>query len=103
MDGLSVQEGLFLKKILTEQHNMFEIVYVGLYLFVFVFLLIGGVYLSSRIIGPLERLRAGLDEAKKGGDIETIRFRNNDFFTELADSYNACVKVYKKTVKNKSS
>jgi methyl-accepting chemotaxis protein len=47
------------------------------------------VRLSNRVVGPLVRLRAGLRALARGERLQAIRFRDGDFFGELAEEFNA--------------
>lgn len=44
--------------------------------------------ISHRIVGPLDRLRKHMDSVAKGETLEDVEFRKDDFFPELARSYN---------------
>lgn len=51
-------------------------------------LFFGGILISHRIAGPVLRVCMHLDELSKGGPLRDIKFRNKDFFPELADAFN---------------
>ena len=44
--------------------------------------------LSNRFAGPVSRLRNAMRKVADGGSYEPLKFRGNDFWTELADDYN---------------
>jgi methyl-accepting chemotaxis protein len=48
-----------------------------------------GVTLSHRVAGPLHRMRRHLLEAASGRAPKELKFRENDYFKELAEAYNA--------------
>ena len=43
---------------------------------------------SNRFVGPVSRLRSSLRELGETGNAEKIKFRGNDFWTEMADAFN---------------
>lgn len=47
--------------------------------------------LSNRAVGPVVRLRASLRALARGERLQPIRFRDGDFFAELAEELNAVV------------
>ena len=44
--------------------------------------------LTSRFAGPILRLREALAEAGKGRTVPPLRFRDNDFWQEMASNFN---------------
>ena len=46
---------------------------------------------SNRFVGPISRLRASMRELGESGTTEKIKFRGDDFWTEMADSFNNVV------------
>ena len=49
------------------------------------------VKLSHRFAGPILRLRRSLHDMAEGREVERVHFRPGDFWTELADDFNAIV------------
>ena len=47
------------------------------------------VRVSNRFVGPLVRLRRSLRELARGEKVEPIRFREGDFWQEIAEEFNA--------------
>jgi hypothetical protein len=47
------------------------------------------VKLTHRFVGPMLRLRRGMRELAAGVHVEAIRFRDDDFWKEFADEFNA--------------
>ncbi|MBX9788917.1 MAG: HAMP domain-containing protein [Pirellulales bacterium] len=45
--------------------------------------------LSNRVVGPIVRLRSALRALARGERLQPIRFRDGDFFGELAEEFNA--------------
>ena len=46
------------------------------------------VRMSSRFVGPMVRLRSGLNELAESGQARRIVFRDNDYWRELAGDFN---------------
>jgi len=44
---------------------------------------------SNRFVGPVSRLRKHLKELAENGETTDIRFRDNDFWQEVAEEFNA--------------
>ena len=57
---------------------------------------------SNRFTGPLIRLRRSLRALAKGESVEPIRFRQNDFWQDFAEEFNALLERVK-TLENKQS
>jgi hypothetical protein len=49
------------------------------------------VRLSNRLVGPFVRLRHGMRALARGEHVESIRFRQGDFWREFTDEFNAVV------------
>jgi hypothetical protein len=47
---------------------------------------------SNRFVGPVGRLRRGLRQLKEG-DVNQIKFRDNDFWCEMGNEFNAVAKL----------
>lgn len=45
--------------------------------------------LSNRFAGPMVRLRRAMGELARGEHVEPIRFRNDDFWQDFAEEFNA--------------
>lgn len=58
--------------------------------------------ITSRFAGPVLRLRAALASAAQGREVQPLHFRNNDFWQEIADDFNALVERHKKDKKTDS-
>lgn len=44
---------------------------------------------SHRFVGPILRLRRSMQQLGRGEDVKPIKFRNGDFWQDLADEFNA--------------
>ncbi len=49
------------------------------------------VFLSNKFVGPLWRLRKGMQQLAAGERVAPLKFRKRDFWTEVADEFNAVV------------
>lgn len=63
-------------------------VFLGVGLANVLVLVLGGIVLSHRVAGPLYRLNVHMKEIAEGKTQGKVKFRNKDFFLELADSFN---------------
>jgi len=73
---------------LAEQQRTLGAVFV---IIAFVAVAVGmgvGLWISHRVAGPIYRMRRHLQEAAAGRAPKPIRFRQGDYFQELADAYN---------------
>jgi len=43
---------------------------------------------SNRLVGPISRLRRELKRLKENESVPNLKFRENDFYTELAEQFN---------------
>jgi len=50
-----------------------------------------GLYISNRIAGPIYRIQTYLIEWKNGKTTEKLKFRDSDYFKELASAVNDCL------------
>jgi signal transduction histidine kinase len=55
-----------------------------------------GIVLSNRIAGPLHRLTRHLKDVAEGRTTDEIRFRDKDYFSDLAESANIIIRRLKK-------
>jgi hypothetical protein len=55
-----------------------------------------GLWQSNRIAGPLYRLQKEVNEILNGAPVKKIRFRENDFFPEVAELANKLIARLKK-------
>ena len=62
---------------------------------------VGGLLISHRVAGPIERLKNHMKSIARGETDREVTFRKGDFFIELADAYNAALKA--RAQKGKSS
>ena len=61
------------------------------FLLITIFVFIWALRMSHRIAGPFYNLCQSVDEMKKSGELRKIKFRDGDFFPEVADSVNEII------------
>jgi len=74
---------------MLEQERWIKVLYLGVAMLSCGFAVVMGLVLSHRVAGPIYRLRKHLLEAAAGRAPSQVRFRDEDYFQELADAYNA--------------
>ncbi|MFG0255733.1 MAG: hypothetical protein ACF787_11670 [Rhodopirellula sp. JB053] len=47
--------------------------------------------LTNRFAGPVSRLRTEINNAAEGRPVRRLKFRNNDYWREIADGFNALI------------
>ncbi len=98
MGFLFMSMGLFLAYLLLKipmiQMNGFasieatDIVFLSFLLIIIFIVGYFGLILSNRVVGPIFRLVKSMEEFEETGNYQEIRFRKNDYFKEIAVSYN---------------
>ena len=78
-------------EILNEQQIILNAFFIVFALFLIVLMVLGGFYLSHRIAGPIYRFKKCVDE-QDVDNLKDITFRDNDYFPELAESFNDLIK-----------
>ena len=68
-----------------------------------VMLFVLGIYYSHRIAGSLYRLNKHLLKLSETLEFEDLRFRKNDFFQEIPDSFNVFMKKMRENYTKKDS
>ena len=58
-------------------------------LFLFPAFLLDTIRFSNRFVGPISRLRRQMRELGETGETTVLKFRDNDFWMELANEFNA--------------
>ncbi len=56
------------------------------------------IILSHRFVGPITRLRQVMGKVADGGELRPIKFRRDDYWTDIADNYNAMLDRFKERV-----
>lgn len=78
------------------QKDWQSFLYIFAVIYIF-FLLVGGLVLSHRIAGPMEKLKKHLQKCTETKALSTIQFRDGDFFADVAESFNTAIESVKKT------
>src|SRR6185295_4449825 len=86
--GIGLQEGHVYYVMLSEQRLASDLVFAFLAVLSIVIVITFGIELSHRIAGPIHRLKNELFQVSQGKDLTEIKFREKDFFPDLADAYN---------------
>lgn len=76
---------------MAKVYTFFDLLWKPLALVLFLNALIlvaASMYFSNSIAGPIHRLKAVLKKRLEGGETETVHFRKNDAFGELAELVN---------------
>lgn len=61
--------------------------------FGFSIFILGGIYLSNLIVGPIYRLMSHMEAINQGKEVTELTFRNMDFFQEILPTYNQFTKT----------
>lgn len=56
------------------------------------FILLDCVRITNKFAGPVNRLRQAMAELAAGRQVEPLKFRENDFWAEVADGFNQVLK-----------
>lgn len=75
-------------KLLSYQESMMLKVFIGLGSLIAMILGTFGMYFTNRVVGPMYRLTQHFLKDAKNGKWSKVRFRQNDFFQEVAAAYN---------------
>ncbi len=89
---LGLPEGHVFFEFLTEQSRIMGWIYLATGLLTIVLISTFGLYISNRIAGPIHRLRTHLAFRREGKAVEPLAFRKDDYFADLAEPLNACLK-----------
>jgi sensor histidine kinase YesM len=76
---------------LTAHRSTVNLMFVMVSVVAMLFLVMGSLVLSHRIAGPLFRLVKHMRQIALGADIGAVRFRKDDYFHEIADSFNKLI------------
>lgn len=87
---------IYFQFIQMQQSLLYNVLAV-LSIIVALILLFGGLFISHKIAGPIYRMQKSLREmsANQPVELNEIKFRDKDFFPELADAFNELVRSYK--------
>lgn len=85
--GLPLHHPVF--EFVAEQERVMSVVYLGVAALAVFFGALIGLVISHRVAGPLYRMKMHLLEAAGGRAPRLLKFRDRDYFQELADAYNA--------------
>lgn len=83
-------------QIAEEHFSRFKMVFLATSAAVFAAMFAGGLILSNRVAGPVYRLHKHLTAVVNGETKEDVKFRDKDFFPELAVVVNRLLELYRK-------
>lgn len=89
--GLAEDHAYF--QFIKNQHDSMNLIFYVTAFLTFSIIMIGGLYISHRVAGPIYKLKKHM-LSKKGGP---IRFRQKDYFQDLAKAWNDSVGKSKST------
>ena len=84
--GLEKSHSYF--QLIAEQEQFMNIVFLFTSLFLIFLLTLFGIFISHKIVGPIERLKLYMRNKVKNPKIDELVFRDDDFFQDLADEFN---------------
>lgn len=85
-----------LYEFITHQSHIMDMLFGGAAIVECAFLAWMGLKISHRVAGPLYRLRQEMLRTSQGGEVKHLKFRDGDYFNELADAYNEQVAEIRK-------
>lgn len=79
----------------VQEQNRILVIYVllGFFLLVLIFIYVQ-LSETNRIAGPIFNLIRKMRISREQGKLEPVKFRQNDYFPELADEYNSLVESF---------
>ncbi len=86
--GIGLPEDHIFFRFISTQHDEWNMTFFGMALLIIFSLVGAGIILSHRIAGPLYRLEKHLEGLGEGKKLTALKFRKNDYFQDLAQSYN---------------
>jgi sensor histidine kinase YesM len=90
--SLGFSDNHVLYDFLTRQSHIMDALFAGAAAVEIAFLAWMALRISNRIAGPLYRLRKEMLRTAQGGALTHLKFRDGDYFEELADAYNEQMK-----------
>lgn len=92
--GLNPEHPYF--KFIVEQEKVRNWIFMAAAAISAAFLTVSGLLFSHRIAGPLHRLKSHFLMVANDLTIEDVRFRKDDFFHDVAESYNILMAKFRK-------
>ena len=88
-------------RFIAEQRRAMNTIFVVTAAIASVTVIFGGVLLSHRVAGALHRLENHFDEVTESRELKDVNFREADFFSELASSFNRMMSALRDSVHKK--
>jgi methyl-accepting chemotaxis protein len=90
-DEAGLKGGHIFYTFIRDQFDFFNIAFLSFTVLIFIIFVSTALIISHKISGPLYRLRKNLDEMTEDGNLFNIKFRDEDFFQEIPESFNKLV------------
>ena len=79
-------------KFLSEQEAIMWKIFMYIAVASAIMIIVGGIFLSHQIAGPLYRLTQHLKSHKKNENVPALKFRKGDYFPEIEEAFNEFIK-----------
>jgi hypothetical protein len=80
---------------ISEQQSFFNTLFIITSFILVILLTFCGIFISHKIVGPIERLKSYMKEKVENNDINDLVFRDDDFFQDLAKEFCDFCRKYK--------
>lgn len=87
-----LQANEYIQEVIQEEETKLRRIFSLTSLVVLFLMVVGGLILSNRVAGPIYRMQTHMKDLLDGKDVGPIKFRDKDFFLELAEQYNEVLK-----------
>ena len=74
-----------------ESLTIYDFTLFLVFLFLIIFVIFLGMLISIRVVGPIFKLVGQMENLQATGELQELKFRKNDYFQEVAVSYNKIV------------
>jgi len=99
--GLPLQHPVF--QILAREEAKMNFIYLMTGIFILVTALSFGLAFSLRVAGPILRLHRHIRQVLDGHTLEDVKFRQGDYFTELAGDFNQLMEQHRSARNQRNS
>lgn len=80
---------------ISQQQEMMNKIVLVTFVILFIIIMIFGLLYSHRICGPIYRIKEDIKNTPTLEECQKLKFRKNDFFTDLADEFNRMIERFK--------
>lgn len=92
---MGLTEGHIFFAFIQQQQNEMTLIFLTTVMIASSLMIIGGIWLSHKVAGPLYRLHQELSKMKEQGHLSQVHFRKGDFFPEIPEAFNQVVELSK--------